>query len=129
MDKTIKDTLRDGEMIEAHTWGKPEVASCGGLVPMFPSQGILVATGERILYFEKVARDKMELLREIHYQDVAHFAVYPDIMYGIGGLIAKVLHLQPFDGEPIRVVGPVAYKDFARLVKSRQPAPAKGRVW
>ncbi len=127
MDKLIRDTLHGGERVEAHTVGRLELGKFGGT--MFPSQGILVGTDERILYFEKTAYEQMEFLRELRYEDVVCFAVYPDIFHGLAGLMAKVLHLQPQNGEPIRMVGPVDYKAFARLVKTRQAAPAKGRVW
>lgn len=123
MDKTIKSTLQPEEKILAQTWGKMEMFAFGGA--MFPSQGILLATNRRILYFEKTHGEKMEFVREMQCRDVARFFVYRDIFHGIVGLMAKVLHLQPQDGEPIRLVGPMEYKDFAREVKQRMEP--KGR--
>lgn len=127
MDKIIAGTLGPDETVLAHTWGKMDMWALGG--PLFPSQGILVATERRILYFEKTHHVEMEFVREVAYEDVERFAVYPDIMHGLAGIIAKVLLLQPVEGEPIRLVGPVEYQDFARVLKSRAKQPVKGRVW
>ena len=124
MDKIIESTLRPEEKIQAHTWGKVQVV----LGALFPSQGILVATDQRILYFEKTHHVEMEFMREIPYDQIARFSVYRDIFFGLAGLLGKMMHLQPEQGEPVRLVGPVDYEEFARYVKSRLPATAKGRV-
>ena len=117
MDKTMKSTLLPEEKILAQTWGKMEMFAFGGA--MFPSQGILLATSRRILYFEKTHLEPMEFVREMQYAEVARFFVYRDIFHGLVGLMAKVLHLQPHQGQPIRLVGPVEYKAFVRMVNQR----------
>lgn len=125
MNQIIRDKLNPDEKIMAHTWGKMEMAAFGGA--MFPSQGILVATNQRILYFEKTHATEMEFMREMQYEDVVKFSVYPDIWHGLVGILAKMLHLQGHGQEPIRVVGPIDYKEFARYLKTRIPSTVKLR--
>lgn len=116
MNPDVNKVLKEGEEVFAKVSGRTEL-SFGGVV-VSPTQGIVLATNQRILYFVRIEKGGLNLETEIPLNDVAKISVYRDIFNSTLGL-CETLHLQSKNGDLIRIIGPEEYDGFLDYVNSK----------